>query len=338
MAQPSTPFPAAHERETAHGTRRAFEGRPLARPGDDIVDQGLTFDLVTVTSRRRMLGFMGAGALTAVLAACSSGTTTAGSSESGSSTSGTSDSTAAGGEVPTETAGPYPGDGSNGPDVLEMTGVERSDIRSNIDGSKTAEGVPITLTMNLIDIAKDNAPFAGAAVYVWHADALGRYSMYSDGVTEDTYLRGVQIADSDGKVEFTSIYPGCYDGRWPHIHFEVFPDAASITDATNNILTSQIALPENTSSEVYASSDYEGSTANLAKITLQTDNVFSDGWDLQTPTVTGSVSSGLAFTINVGIDTTTEQAAAGGGDGSPGGAPPSGGPGGTPPSGPRPTP
>jgi protocatechuate 3,4-dioxygenase beta subunit len=41
-------------------------------------------------------------------------------------------------------------------------------------------------------------------------------------VTTESYLRGVQVTDSNGQVTFTTIYPACYSGRWPHIHFEVF--------------------------------------------------------------------------------------------------------------------
>ena len=170
------------------------------------------------------------------LAACG------GSSDGGASaTSTTSGSTAASGEeeIPDETAGPYPGDGSNGPGVLEESGVVRQDIRSSFGtGSATAEGIPMTLEMTIVNMADSYKPWAGAAVYVWHCDRDGEYSMYSEGIEDENYLRGVQIADSSGKVTFTSIFPACYTGRWPHIHFEVFPDKASISDATNNVLTS----------------------------------------------------------------------------------------------------
>ena len=169
----------------------------------------------------------------------------------------------------------------------------------------------------------------GAAVYVWHCDAEGNYSMYGEGIEDETYLRGVQIAGDDGVVRFTSIMPGCYSGRWPHIHFEVFPDKASISDATNNVLTSQLAIPEDVATQVYALTGYTGSASNLAKITLGTDNVFSDGWDQQVATVTGDASSGYTVSIDVPIDTTTEQEMSGG---MPGGG--AGGPGGgTPPDG-----
>ena len=104
-------------------------------------------------------------------------------------------------------------------------------MRASIDGSATADGVPLTFEFQVLDMANDDAPFANVAVYAWHCTAQGEYSMYSEGLEDVTYLRGVQVADADGMVSFTSIYPGCYSGRWPHIHFEVYPDADSITDS-----------------------------------------------------------------------------------------------------------
>ena len=137
--------------------------------------------------------------------------------------------------------------------MLEQSGIVRSDIRSSFgDASGTAEGVPMTLELHLKDLANGGAAFAGVAVYVWHCDREGGYSLYSDGITEENYLRGVQIADDAGKVTFTSIFPACYTGRWPHIHFEVYPDQASITDATKAIATSQVALPKDVCDTVYA--------------------------------------------------------------------------------------
>ncbi|WP_410608074.1 hypothetical protein [Amycolatopsis sp. lyj-109] len=166
------------------------------------------------------------------------------------------------------------------------------------------------------------------AVYVWHADRAGRYSLYSQGVENENYLRGVQIADATGRVRFTSIFPACYDGRWPHIHFEVYPDQAGITDATKAIATSQVALPQNVCETVYGQSGYEQSVANLKKVSLSTDNVFGDDSGArQLATVTGDVTGGYTVTLNVGVDTTTKPSG--------GGAPPTGnggGPGGTPPS------
>jgi protocatechuate 3,4-dioxygenase beta subunit len=277
----------------------SYEGRPLPRPDDEVVDQGLGFDLGTLLTRRRMFGLVGIGALGLGLAACTSVAAPT-PSATGSSAAATS------GEIAEETAGPYPGDGSNGPDLLEQSGVVRSDIRSSFGtGSATAEGVPMTLELTLSDLA-NGVPFAGVAVYVWHCSREAAYSMYSPGVTQENYLRGVQIADAAGKVRFTSIFPACYDGRWPHIHFEVYPDRASITDVGKVIATSQVALPEAVCDTVYAQPGYESSVSNLSRTSLSTDMVFrDDGAAGQLATVTGDVTSGYAVSLAVGVDTRT---------------------------------
>ncbi|GAA2689637.1 intradiol ring-cleavage dioxygenase [Actinoplanes palleronii] len=314
----------------------SYQGRLLPKPDEEVFDQGLGFDLGTLMGRRQVLRAFGIGAATLGLAACSDG-------KSGSATpTATASASTSSGEIPDETAGPYPGDGSNGPDVLEETGIVRSDIRSSFgDATTTAEGVPMTLELTIKDLAKSGAAFAGVAVYVWHCDRAGGYSMYSDGLTKENYLRGVQIADADGKVKFTSIFPACYTGRWPHIHFEVFPSQADIADSTKAIATSQVALPKDVCDVVYQEKGYEASVTNLAQVTLQNDNVFGDDAGAsQLGTATGDVTSGYAVSLAVGMDTGTTPAAGAApeGGGQPGGTPPSGapgggGPGGAPPSG-----
>jgi protocatechuate 3,4-dioxygenase beta subunit len=310
--------------EQAQGRTLMYQGRPLPRPDEELVDQGLGFDVGTLMSRRRILQVLGLGAATAGLAACG-----AGGSSSGSASSSATAATASG-EIPDETAGPYPGDGSNGPDVLEESGVVRSDIRSSFgDLSGTAEGVPMTLELVVSDLANGGVPFEGVAVYVWHCTREGGYSLYSSGVEDQNFLRGVQIADAQGRVTFTSIFPACYDGRWPHIHFEVYPDQAGIADATSAIATSQVALPQDVCELVYAEDGYEASVGNLSAVSLDSDNVFGDdGGAGQLGTVTGSVSSGYTVTLAVGVDTTTTPSGGGSG-GAPGGPGGSGGPGGT---------
>lgn len=289
----------------------AYEGRLLDRPDEEVVDQGAAFDLRTLVSRRRVLGLVGIGAGALLLAACASASTASTGSPTPSSSGSSSGSS--GGEIPDETAGPYPGDGSNGPDVLAQSGVVRSDIRSSIDGGGVAEGVPLTFTFTVLDMAHGDVPFAGVAVYAWHCDAQGRYSMYSEGVEDETFLRGVQVTDASGKVTFTSIYPGCYSGRWPHIHFEVYPDLESVTDSSNAIATSQLAFDRDISEEVYAVAGYEGSLHNLADVgSLANDNVFGDdGGELQLGTFSGSVSGGYASELTVRVDTRTTPTTSG---------------------------
>ncbi len=140
---------------------------------------------------------------------------------------------------------------------------------------------------------------AGAAVYLWHATQDGRYSLYTDA--QQNYLRGVQEAGADGTVTFTTIFPGAYDGRWPHMHFEVYPTLAEATAAGTPVRTSQLALPEDTCNLVYATSGYEQSVSNMTRTSLATDMVFSDGADRQTPAVTGSVARGLALALDVPV-------------------------------------
>ncbi|GMA28624.1 intradiol ring-cleavage dioxygenase [Arenivirga flava] len=298
----------------------AYEGRLLDRADEEIVDQGVRFDLRTLVSRRGVLGIVGLGAGAMALAACTSdgASTTAGSSSPSarttptpsSSATSTATSTLPSAEIPDETAGPYPGDGSNGPDVLEQSGIVRSDIRSSLGGGSTAAGVPLTFSITVTDMANGDAPFAGAAVYAWHCDAQGGYSMYSDGIEDESYLRGVQVADADGTVSFTSIFPAAYSGRWPHIHFEVYPDLDSTDDAGNAIATSQMALPEEACDAVYATDGYDGSSRNMTQTTLDSDNVFGeDGGELQLATISGDVSTGYIASLVARVDTTTTPSA-----------------------------
>ena len=233
------------------------------------------------------------------------GCATDGSSVTGADTSGDGSFTASGlacpSKIPTETAGPYPGDSSNGPNVLNQTGVVRSDIRTSFAGlSGTATGVLLNLELTLVS-ASTCAPLADYAVYLWHCDRAGNYSLYSSGYTSQNYLRGVQAADANGVVKFTSLYPGCYSGRWPHIHFEVYKSLAAATAVSNKIATSQIAMPLAANNLVYATSDYSSSATNQSRITLASDGIFSDGASLELATVTGDITSGMKATLTVGI-------------------------------------
>ncbi|HEX4685061.1 MAG TPA: intradiol ring-cleavage dioxygenase [Gemmatimonadaceae bacterium] len=216
-------------------------------------------------------------------------------------TSGGTSSAACATTIPEETAGPYPGDSSNGPNVLNQTGVVRSDIRSSFAGlSGSVTGVPLNIALTIVS-ASSCTPLAGYAVYLWHCDNAGNYSLYSSGYTNQNWLRGVQAADSDGIVRFTSIYPGCYSGRWPHIHFEVYQSLSAATAVKNKIATSQIAMPLAANNLVYATSRYAASARNQANITLATDMVFSDGASLELATVTGDVTNGMTAALTVAV-------------------------------------
>jgi protocatechuate 3,4-dioxygenase beta subunit len=299
---------------------------------NDRHDLGLAHDLTTLVNRRKALGlFAGAGAV--LLTACgskssNSSATTAPSATTGSATTarataattagsattagaitattaaaGTSAVTAAdvANEIAQETAGPYPGDGTNGPNVLTQSGIVRRDITSSFGSSTTkAAGVPLSMRLQIVNIGS-GTPMAGAAVYLWHCSADGRYSLYSNGATTENYLRGVQAADADGFVTFDSVFPGAYSGRWPHAHFEVFQSVAAATTGRAAITTSQLAFSEEVSNAVYATAGYEASPANMKRTTLANDNVFKDGVTTETPVFSGDVGKNLTATLVVPV-------------------------------------
>lgn len=274
-------------------------------------DLGLAHDLA-VLQRRRALGLLGglAGAGTLALLGCGGGGDDAGAtsttSSSGSSSGGGS-STGTCSVIPEETAGPYPGDGSNSSNgsianALALSGIVRSDIRSSIAGaSGTAAGVPLVITIDLVNTNGSCADLSGYAIYLWHCDAQGRYSMYSSGVTAENYLRGVQVTGSDGTCTFTTIVPGCYAGRMPHMHFEIYRSANTASSWTNKLRTSQIAFPTDVMSTVYASGGYGNSASNLAGVSFASDGIFSDGYSTQLAAMSGSVAAGYTASLNVGI-------------------------------------
>ncbi|MEU5321230.1 intradiol ring-cleavage dioxygenase [Streptomyces sp. NPDC021056] len=267
-------------------------------------DGGLAHDL-PVLARRRMIRLM-AGASLVPLVGCSADndSTASASSSSSSATADSSSSSSECATIPEETAGPYPGDGSNGVNVLRESGVVRSDIRTSFGDSAggTAEGVPLTFTLTVVDAASGcGTPREGAAVYVWHCDREGSYSLYTEGVTDENYLRGVQETDGKGQVTFTSVFPGCYTGRWPHIHFEVYADLEDATAATSITNTSQLAFPKDVCDTVYATDGYSESVSNLGRLSIETDMVFSDGYAQQMAAVTGSVERGYTATLTIPV-------------------------------------
>ena len=289
-------------------------------------DLGLAHDL-NVLSRRRMFHLAGVAGASALVAACAGTTTkqTTGSTSTTTTSANTADAAACATAAPAETAGPYPGDGSNGPNVLVESGILRDDIRSSF-GSYTgaAEGVPTTIELTLQDLTNNCAAGTGMAVYIWHCDRAGNYSLYSQDAADQNYLRGVQVADQQGRVFFTSIFPACYTGRWPHIHFEVFDSLEAAVAGENARLTSQIALPEQACTAAFAhDTGYAKSVQNMSQVTLGSDNVFGDGWNAELATVTGDPGTAMTVSLTIGVGEKSTSAP-------PNGGPPPGGPPGPP--------
>jgi protocatechuate 3,4-dioxygenase beta subunit len=293
---------------------------------DDDHDQGLAFDLQAlqrqVLARRRMLGLLAAGGGALLLDACggsgdsgatstSTGTTTTttGTGTTGTGTTGTGTTSAGCSATPTETNGPYPADGSNLANgvlsnILNTSGVVRSDIRSSIAGlSGTAAGVQLTLTINLVNTNASCAALSDYAIYIWHCDAGGLYSLYD--LPQQNYLRGVQATNANGQATFTTIFPGCYAGRYPHIHFEVYRSLNTATNYSNRLLVSQFAMPAAACTAVYAAGGYGQSGSRFTQTSTSGDNVFGDNTAAQiaamTPALMGDVSGGYTGSVTVGL-------------------------------------
>jgi protocatechuate 3,4-dioxygenase beta subunit len=140
--------------------------------------------------------------------------------------------------TPSETVGPYP----------SLQDFFRSDIREG------RAGLPVTLNITVVNANNACAPVADAAVDIWQCDADGTYSQYGNARAE-TFLRGIQSTDANGRVTFTTIYPGWYQGRATHIHVEV-------TVAGRSVKVTQIAFPEDVTAAVYRSGVYASKGQN----------------------------------------------------------------------------
>ena len=290
----------------AMGMKRSPRGLTATQPADDH-DLGLPYDLGTMIARRRALALLGAAGLAGLFSACGDDAVFGRAEAEVIGTDAKGNACVA---DPKETAGPFPADGSNSAhgtlaNVLASSGVVRSDIRSSLDPSKpVAAGTPLDLRLTLLDVGRGCTPLAGNAVYLWHCDAVGRYSMYN--VPDATYLRGVGLTDAAGNVSFKTIFPGCYPGRFPHMHFEVYPNLDKATTYANRLLTSQLAMPEAVCEAVYkGAADYGDSLAHFARSPLSRDGIFADNAQkqlaAQTPTLAATVTGGYHGGAVIGI-------------------------------------
>ena len=114
-------------------------------------------------------------------------------------------------------------------------------------------GVPLTMKITLNNVNNNCGPLSGYAIDIWHYTREGVYSVYTRSSVSDNYLRGVQGTDSSGTATFTTIFPGCYVGRMPHMHIEVYPTVAQATIASNKVKTTQPAFPSDICATVYGS-------------------------------------------------------------------------------------
>lgn len=234
------------------------------------------------------LGLVGLGSLAIpVINACNSDTDSSTDSSATDTTQATDTGSSSGSSTcsvtPTETAGPYP---TKSPSTL---------VKTDITSDRT--GVPLAINITIQNKNASCAALAGAIVDLWHCDKDGNYSEYGN-LTTVHFLRGRQTTNTDGLVNFTSIFPGWYNGRATHIHIHIYNSAGT------SLLVTQIAFPEGSNSAVVLvnASTANGYSKGMSGYTYNAnDNVFSDGVSAELATVTGSVAAGfvLTHTINV---------------------------------------
>jgi protocatechuate 3,4-dioxygenase beta subunit len=257
-------------------------------------------------TRRELLGLFGVGAGAAVVAACG------GNSASPSATStpaATSASTAASTAGVTGTPGAsalsciVSSQMTEGPYFVDEK-LNRSDIRTDPTDGSTSEGVPLRLAISVQSVNGDTcAPVSGAQVDIWHCDASGLYSdEQANGTAGKKYLRGYQLTDANGHVEFTTIYPGWYMGRAVHVHVKVRTNPSA---QQGYEFTSQFFFDDSLSDQVYTNNDAYSSRGER-DTENSNDNIFSGGGDQMTLALTpdpstGSGQDGYAATFNIGL-------------------------------------
>ncbi|MES2830054.1 MAG: intradiol ring-cleavage dioxygenase [Bacteroidota bacterium] len=233
--------------------------------------------------RKRFLKSLIIGAIAApsVLEGCKKATNTVDDPSGTGTVTNTGTSTTGCTIAPTETEGPFP------------TKVPSSYTRSDITDGRTGYKLTAKLTIN-----SNCSPLAGAIVDIWHCDAEGNYSEYGGTGMQSTnyqsvhFLRGRQVTDANGIVNFTTIFPGWYSGRATHIHVHVYSASG------NSLKITQIAFPEGSGSAVTLVNGYKkgmsGYTANAK------DNVFSDDMlKIEIATVSGSLTGGFALEMKI---------------------------------------
>ncbi|HJS17552.1 MAG TPA: intradiol ring-cleavage dioxygenase [Anaerolineales bacterium] len=204
--------------------------------------------------------------------------------------------------------------------------LNRSDIRTDSSNDLVKEGVPLTLSINVASVGNNSCtPIEGAQVDIWHCDAQGQYSGVSDqgfDTTSQDFLRGYQLTDATGKVQFLTIYPGWYSGRAVHIHFTIRTKAA---DGEDYQFTSQFFFDDALTDQVHALEPY--ASKGQRDMRNSEDNIYMGGGDQLLLNLQGDTTHGYTTAFNIGLDLTDIEAGAAdsmgqGGPGGPGGGPP----------------
>lgn len=222
---------------------------------------------------------LGLAVITPLLSSCNK-SDVVGDTETGTGTdTGTSSGSCS--ATPSETAGPFP--------TKSPSSLVTNDIRSD------RTGVPFTIKITINNRSNNCAALAGAIVDIWHCDKDGYYSEYGGTGMQSAnfqsvhFLRGRQTTDANGLVTFTSIFPGWYSGRAPHIHVHIYNASGT------SLLVTQIAFPTDICNTVYTTAtNYY--TRGVQDTSNASDNVFSDSLASELASISGSVASGYTLT------------------------------------------
>lgn len=244
-------------------------------------------------SRRSALGLIG-GALGGItLVACNDNTDVISSAGSTTSTSSGSCALTPEGEI-----GPYFTDDS-------AAAYNRSDIRSNIDGTSVQSGIPLTLHIYVYDFNNSCTPYVGSQVDIWHCNALGIYSNESvESTLGQTWLRGYQLTDANGAATFKTIIPGWYQGRTTHIHLRVRSSYSNVSSTSDGTNTTQLFFPQTTIDTIDTTvSPYSSKGRNST--TNANDHVYTPETEGKTEVVlSGDSTSGYVATLVIGLPIT----------------------------------
>ncbi|MHC5675542.1 MAG: intradiol ring-cleavage dioxygenase [Nostoc sp.] len=177
--------------------------------------------------------------------------------------------------------------------------LNRSDIRSDSADGSVKDGVPLQLTLHISQIGSTGCtPLAGAIVDVWHCDALGVYSDVTDqnfSTVGKKFLRGYQVSNANGTVQFTTIYPGWYQGRTVHIHFKV---RTNPTSGQRYEFTSQLYFDDLITDQVHSQTPYASKGQRTQK--NADDGIFQDGGEQMLLKLTNQGQS-YAANFDVGL-------------------------------------
>jgi protocatechuate 3,4-dioxygenase beta subunit len=174
-----------------------------------------------------------------------------------------------------------------------------------VDGTEVQSGVPLTLTITVIDTENSCAALEGVQVDIWHCNASGVYSdIAAENTSSQDWLRGYQITDANGVVTFSTIFPGWYAGRTTHVHLRLrskYSEASSTTDGSN---TTQLFFPQDIIDSVYTTvTPYSARGTNPT--TNATDHVYSGEVGGETLlTLSGGIAGGYTADITIGLPIT----------------------------------